>query len=73
MTFISRPIETVTDLEATLARIQELLAVEVGSLEADELEILIVLAERYESEHFPIDAPDPIAALHFRQEQTTTT
>ena len=41
----------------------------VGSQEADELEVLALLIERYEQEAFPIDAPDPIEAIRFRMEQ----
>ena len=34
-----------------------------------ELEILAILIEKYEDEHYPIEAPDPIAAIKFRMEQ----
>ena len=40
-----------------------------GSKEADELEVLALLIERYEQEKFPIDKPDPIEAIKFRMEQ----
>lgn len=40
-----------------------------GSPEADELDVLSVLIERYEEEHFPIDLPGPIEAIRFRMEQ----
>ena len=54
-----------------LARVSELMDKElvVGSQEADELEVLALLIERYEQEAFPIDAPDPIEAIRFRMEQ----
>ncbi len=31
--------------------------------------MLSVLIEKYEEEHFPIEAPDPIEAIRFRMEQ----
>ena len=34
-----------------------------------ELEILAILIEKYEDEHYPIEAPDPIAAIKFIMEQ----
>ena len=37
--------------------------------EGDELEILGILIDKYESEHFPIELPDPIEAIKFRMEQ----
>ena len=40
-----------------------------GSGEADEMELLSILVEKYEREHYPIDAPDPIEAIKFRMEQ----
>jgi HTH-type transcriptional regulator/antitoxin HigA len=54
-----------------LARLSELMDKElvIGSQEADELEVLALLIERYEQEAFPIDTPDPIEAITFRMEQ----
>lgn len=40
-----------------------------GSEEGDELEVLVLLIERYEQEKFPIDKPDPIEVIKFRTEQ----
>jgi len=37
--------------------------------DGDELEILGILIDQYENEHFPIDLPDPIEAIKFRMEQ----
>jgi HTH-type transcriptional regulator/antitoxin HigA len=36
---------------------------------ADELELLAFLIEKYENEQFPIDLPDPIETIKFRMEQ----
>jgi len=35
----------------------------------DELEVLAILIENYENEHYPIEMPDPIEAIKFRMEQ----
>ncbi len=40
-----------------------------GSDNGDELEILGILLEKYEDEHFPIGFPDPMEAIKFRMEQ----
>ncbi len=40
-----------------------------GSTKGDELEILSMLVDNYENEHFPIGFPDPIEAIKFRMEQ----
>jgi HTH-type transcriptional regulator / antitoxin HigA len=36
----------------------------------DQLEVLALLVEDYERRTFPFEEPDPIAAIHFRLEQT---
>lgn len=40
-----------------------------GSDEADQLEVLSLLIERYEETTFPIDLPGPVEAIRFRMEQ----
>lgn len=37
--------------------------------EGDELEILSIIIDNYESENFPVEMPDPISAINFRMEQ----
>ncbi len=64
-----RLLKTNEDYEKALSRIDELFDSKPGSPEANEMELLVVLVELYEKEHFPIDAPDPIEAIKFRMEQ----
>ena len=66
----TKPIRTVDDYDAALARVDELMDANLGTREGDELELLAILIEAYEQEHFPIEAPDPVAAILFRMEQT---
>ena len=40
-----------------------------GSAEENELEILVLLIQKYESEKYPLAAPNPIEAIKFRMEQ----
>lgn len=42
---------------------------EEGSKEDNELEVLALLIEKYETEKFPANLPDPIEAIKFRMEQ----
>ena len=62
-------IKTEADYTAALKRIEEIFDAAVGTPEADELELLATLVALYEEEHFPIDVPDPVAAIQFRMEQ----
>jgi HTH-type transcriptional regulator/antitoxin HigA len=64
-----RPIKTKKDYALTLKRLETLFDAKPGSKEGDELEVLGILLEKYENEHFPIDFPDPIEAIKFRMEQ----
>ena len=40
-----------------------------GSLEEAEFEVLMLMVEKYEREHFPVPPPDPVAAIKFALEQ----
>ena len=64
-----RPIKTEADYEATLKEIEGLMAAEAASPEGDRLDVLVILVEAYEREHYPVDFPDPIEAIKFRMEQ----
>ncbi|MDR5779576.1 transcriptional regulator [Caballeronia sp. LZ065] len=44
-----------------------------GTPEAETLDILSILIERYEADHFPLPAPSPIEAIKFRMEQAGLT
>lgn len=64
-----KPIKTEKDLDSALKRIERLWNAKPNSKEADELEILSVLVEAYENEHYMILPPDPVEAIKFRMEQ----
>jgi len=44
-------------------------AIGPDSPEGEELELLSLLVEKYEQEHYPVNAPNPIDAIKFRMEQ----
>jgi len=64
-----KPIKTEADYQAALERLEAIFDAPLGSKEGDELEILSILIDNYEKQHFPIDLPDPIEAIKFRMEQ----
>lgn len=64
-----KPIRTKKDYKAALQKMEKIFDAKPNSKEGDELEILGILIERYESDHYPIDYPDPIEAIKFRMEQ----
>jgi HTH-type transcriptional regulator/antitoxin HigA len=44
-------------------------AIEPDSPEGEEMELLSLLVEKYEQEHYPVKAPNRIEAIKFRMEQ----
>ena len=64
-----KPIKTEQDYFQALERLELIFDAKPGTKEGDELEILGILLEKYEDEHFPIELPDPIEAIKFRMEQ----
>jgi HTH-type transcriptional regulator/antitoxin HigA len=62
-------IRTEADYEAALEQLESLLAADPTSRDADLIEVLSVLIERYEEENFPVEMPDPIEAIKFRMDQ----
>ena len=64
-----KPIRSEADYEAALAEVERLWGSRAGTREGDRLDVLATLIDTYESEHFPMDLPDPIEAIKFRMEQ----
>ena len=64
-----KPIRSEADYEAALAEIERLWGARSGTPESDRLNVLATLVDAYESEHDPIDPPDPIEAIKFRMDQ----
>jgi HTH-type transcriptional regulator / antitoxin HigA len=62
-------IKTEEDYNKALKRLEVIFDAPVDSAEGDEAELLGILIEKYEDEYYPIEAPDPIAAIKFRMEQ----
>ncbi len=65
-----KPIKTDKDYKAAMTRIEALWDAEINTSRGDELSILAILVENYESEKFKVLPPDPIEAIKFRMEQT---
>lgn len=64
-----KAIKTEEDYNNALLRLEEIFHAPADTPEGDEAEVLSILIEKYEDEHYPIDAPDPIEAIKFRMEQ----
>ena len=63
-----KPIKTKAEYKTALREIEALFEVPDKTHEADRLEILVMLVEKYEAQHYPIPAPDPIDFLNYAME-----
>jgi len=59
------------DYDRALERVDELMEAnpEPGTPLSDELEVLVLVIEKYEEAHWRIEEPDPIEAIKVRMEQ----
>ncbi len=64
-----RPVKTKSAYRAALKEIESLMKARANTPEGERLDILVTLVEAYERKHFPMDLPDPIAAIRFVMEQ----
>ena len=68
---IVKIIKSKSDYENALIAVEELIDLDPdeGTLEAEKLELLILLIQDYESKRYKKELPDPIEAIRFRMEQ----
>jgi HTH-type transcriptional regulator/antitoxin HigA len=66
-----KPVKTEEQYEEALARVYELMQedLEKKPAKADELEVLSLLINDYESKHYPMPKANPVEAIKFRLEQ----
>ena len=64
-----KPIRSDADYEEALAGVERLWGAPAGTPDGDRLDILATLIDAYETQHYPIDPPDPVEAIKFRMEQ----
>jgi HTH-type transcriptional regulator/antitoxin HigA len=64
-----KPIRTESDYQAALHEIENLMSAQFDTPEGELLDLLVTLVTAYEQKHFPLDFPDPVAAICFHMEQ----
>jgi HTH-type transcriptional regulator/antitoxin HigA len=64
-----KPIRSETDYQAALEEIEILMTAEAETPEGEKLDVLTTLIEAYEAKHFPMDLPDPVAAIRFEMDR----
>ena len=64
-----KPIKNKTHYNQALERINELWGAKRNTEKGDELDVLMLLVEKYEEEHYPNPPSDPVEAIKFLMEQ----
>jgi HTH-type transcriptional regulator/antitoxin HigA len=64
-----KPIRTKADYRSALKTIEDLMTARRDTPEGERLDVLATLVEAYERKHYPLDAPDPVAAIKFEMER----
>ncbi len=64
------PIKTKRDHRRALKEIEGLMAAKPNSPEGDRLDVLVTLVEAWDAKHYPLDLPDPVAAIRYHMEQS---
>jgi HTH-type transcriptional regulator/antitoxin HigA len=68
-----KSIKNKTHYNQALERIKELWGAKRNTEKGDELDVLILLVEKYEEEHYPIPPSDPVEAIKFLMAQKILT
>lgn len=66
-----KPIRNDRELNRALKRIDDLWGAKPGTSKGDELDVLMLLVEKYQDENYAIPASDPIEAIKFLMEQNS--
>jgi len=66
-----KPVKNDRELNRALKRIDELWGAKPNTPKGDELDILMLIVEKYEDEHYAIPASDPVEAIKFLMDQNS--
>ena len=64
-----KPIRNDEDHTAALKEVEALWGAKSGTRDGDRLDVLLILIESFEDQHYPFMPPVPIEAIKFRMEQ----
>ena len=64
-----QPIKSELDYRQTLKKLEIVFDALIGTPESDEADLLGLIIDEHEKNHYPIDAPDPIEAIKIRMEE----
>ena len=67
--FEIKPIKNETEYKESFKKSNEVWAAKPNTKEGDMLELLLMVIEKYEAEHYPMPKLDPIEAIKYKMEE----
>ena len=64
-----KPIKTAADYHAALTEIASLMMAGPDTPEGEKRDVMVTLIEAYDAKYFPMELPDPVAAIKFEMER----
>lgn len=71
--FKIKPIKNEVEYRATLKELEKVWNAKPNTKEGDIFELLVLVIEKYEDEHYPIPHLDPIEAIKYKMEENELT
>jgi HTH-type transcriptional regulator/antitoxin HigA len=66
---VIKPIKSERDYRRAMKEIDKLMDAKLDTPQGDRLDVLVTLVAAWEEKHYPIEAPDAVAAIKFAMEQ----
>lgn len=71
--FRIKPIKNEVEYKATLKELEKVWHAKPNTKEGDNFELLVLVIEKYEAEHYPMPPLDPIDAIKYKMEENDLT
>jgi len=64
-----KPIRSEADYQSALKEVESLMMAQPNTPDGEKLDVMVNLIEAYEAKNYPLELPDPVAAIKFEMER----
>ncbi len=64
-----KPIRSEADYQSALKEVESLMMAQPNTPDGEKLDVMVTLIEAYEAKNYPLELPDPVAAIKFEMER----
>jgi len=64
-----KPIRSEADYQSALKEVETLMMAQPNTPDGEKLDVMVTLIEAYEAKNYPLELPDPVAAIKFEMER----